>query len=290
MDWQCECGKCFKASWNSFLHGQAKCRCCARAKYHLIPFKKVKKDFDKRGYEAVLDHDVLMKDEVNFYCNTHKEYGIQNIDLSHFYGRGQGCKYCAEEKRGQNRATSKEKCKELTKNKSLNYIDSYVLNGKTVINFTCNLHFDKGIQRYTITQMQQTKHGCRYCNMSHYANEEKINCLLKSWNIPFERQISFKECRDKNTLPFDFYVPSFNLLIEYQGEQHYKPIQRGHKTIDQINKSFELTQKHDDIKRQYCKNNNINFIEIPYWENEDIENYLFQALVDLKLIIEEKSA
>lgn len=176
--------------------------------------------------------------------------------------------------------------KKLTIAKGLKYFDSYVENGKTLIKFTCDKHIDKGFQYFSITQMRKTKHGCKYCNMSRYVNEEKIDSLLKSWNIYFERQRSFFECRDKNALPFDFYIPEYNLLIEYQGEQHYKTIQRGNISHDKALDNLKLIQKHDIIKRDYCERNNINYIEIPYWENEDIENYIFDQFVKIGLIKE----
>ena len=122
--------------------------------------------------------------------------------------------------------------------------------------------------------------------MSKYTNEEKIDSLLKSWNISFERQRSFKECRDKNALPFDFYISEYNTLIEYQGEQHYKAIRRGKMSKDEALQNLKLIQKHDNIKRNYCAMNNINYIEIPYWENEDIENYIFDEFVRIGIIEE----
>lgn len=126
--------------------------------------------------------------------------------------------------------------------------------------------------------------------MSKYINEEKIDSLLKSWNILFERQYSFKNCRDKNALPFDFYVPIYNTIIEYQGEQHYKVIRRGNMSEKDGIDNLRLIQKHDEIKRNYCIENNINYIEIPYWENNDIENFVFNEFVKIGIIEEIISA
>ena len=62
-------------------------------------------------------------------------------------------------------------------------------------------------------------------------------------------------------------MPSNNLLIEYQGEQHYK----GMRFDD-----FDLTyrQKCDKIKKDFALSNGFNFLEIPYWENKNIRNIL----------------
>ena len=69
---------------------------------------------------------------------------------------------------------------------------------------------------------------------------------------------------------FDFYLPEYNLCIEYDGIQHFKVI--GWNTQEKLNK----TQEHDKIKDLYCKNNNIQLLRISYQDNykEKILNYL----------------
>jgi len=71
----------------------------------------------------------------------------------------------------------------------------------------------------------------------------------------------------KGKLRCDFYLPEKNVVIEYNGEQHYKPNEfYGGK------KGFELTQKRDKIKKEYCLNNGIDFLEIKF--SDDIETKL----------------
>ena len=72
---------------------------------------------------------------------------------------------------------------------------------------------------------------------------------------------------DINTLPFDCYLPDYSCLIEFQGEQHYKPSFRGKNNL-------ELIQKHDKIKKDFAISNGFNFLEIPYWKFDDIEGIL----------------
>ncbi len=89
----------------------------------------------------------------------------------------------------------------------------------------------------------------------------KITELLQQNNDYFIKEFRFNDCKNKLTLPFDFYVNN-EFLIEYDGEQHFKP------TFNES--SFELTQQNDSIKNEYCKNNNIPLIRIPYWHCNDI--------------------
>ena len=98
---------------------------------------------------------------------------------------------------------------------------------------------------------------------AHYNNSRgntKIKELLMQNNIPFELEKKFKTCKDKNYLPFDFYVNN-SYLIEYDGIQHYDE-----NTIF----DYEYTHKHDLIKTQWCKNNNITLIRIPYTHYDNL--------------------
>lgn len=71
-------------------------------------------------------------------------------------------------------------------------------------------------------------------------------------------------------LSYDFYLPNYNLLIEYQGEQHEKYIKGFHKS----KKDFEKQVEHDRRKREYAQINNINLLEIWYWDYDNIEEIL----------------
>ena len=103
--------------------------------------------------------------------------------------------------------------------------------------------------------------SCGYCNENSHGNI-KIEAILKENNIPFIREKRFESCKDKTYLPFDFYVNN-KYLIEYDGIQHFKITGWG---AD----NFESTQLHDKIKNQWCKDNNIPLIRIPYTHYEDL--------------------
>lgn len=113
--------------------------------------------------------------------------------------------------------------------------------------------------------------GCPRCQ--HSKGENNIRKYLLEKNISFEEQKKFSDCRDKICLSFDFYLPDYNLLIEYQGIQHYesKEVFGGDTRLeDQIYK--------DNIKRYWCSNpDNPNLLEIPYYEDSIsmIEKALF---------------
>ena len=105
--------------------------------------------------------------------------------------------------------------------------------------------------------------GCPICRDSK--GELKIRQYLKKNNILFEEQVRFVDCKDKKPLPFDFKVG--NVLIEFQGIQHYEPINFGGDYL----KIFEDLKKHDVIKKSWCVKNNFQLLEISYKDFDNIE-------------------
>lgn len=107
------------------------------------------------------------------------------------------------------------------------------------------------------------------CGCSISKGEDKIVKILKENNINFIQQYTFKNCINSLTgykLFFDFYLPDFNLCIEYNGEQHYYAREKGLFTED-IVKEIQLRDK---IKIDYCNKNNIKLNIIKYTELDKI--------------------
>lgn len=114
-----------------------------------------------------------------------------------------------------------------------------------------------------------------YCNSC--TNNSKAEIIIKNIldknDIVYSYQHRFNECKNIKPLPFDFYIPSLNIAIEYDGEQHYKIGCFRMDLLDLMN-----LKRKDYIKTQYCKDNNIKLIRIPYWEFDNIENILKDKL------------
>ena len=99
---------------------------------------------------------------------------------------------------------------------------------------------------------------CTYCTKKKSKLEFTVEQYLKERNIHYILQKRFEDCRDKRTLPFDFYLPDYNCCIEVNGDQHY----REHQMFSQ---SLSERQRVDKIKREYCNTHNITLLEIPHW-------------------------
>ena len=79
---------------------------------------------------------------------------------------------------------------------------------------------------------------------------------------------------NNNLLSYDFYLPDYNMLIECQGIQHEKFTKGLHETEVDFKKQLE----HDRRKKEYAKQNNINLLEIWYYDIDNIEEILINEL------------
>lgn len=98
--------------------------------------------------------------------------------------------------------------------------------------------------------------------------EEKIISILKKEKISFEREKQFPDMKKHgNHLRIDFYLPSENIAIEFNGLAHYKKVDFFHKS----NKDFKKRQEYDRYKIRYCLANKIKLYIIPFWELDNIK-------------------
>lgn len=103
-----------------------------------------------------------------------------------------------------------------------------------------------------------------------------INQLLFKNNLRYESEYTVTIYNNKYR--YDFFLPDYNLFIEYDGVQHYEPIRFHGDNVEENERAFKKNQEHDKIKNDYCKDNNINLLRIPYWEKENIETIINSCL------------
>lgn len=114
--------------------------------------------------------------------------------------------------------------------------------------------------------------GCPYCNQS--MGEKKMITILEKLGLNLIQQHTFEDCVHINKLRFDAFDTRNKILFEYQGQQHYYPVDFAGKGDNWAEEQYSIVKMRDEIKRQYCKDNKIPLIEIPYWEYDNMENYL----------------
>lgn len=102
--------------------------------------------------------------------------------------------------------------------------------------------------------------------------ESVIHQVLLAYQIPFVHQQRFDKIRDKYPLPFDFYIPSLNLVIEYQGKQHFEDSYRTGKV------DFQDRLRKDALKKQGAKRLKMAYLAISERHENLIEKALMQKI------------
>jgi len=244
----------------------------------------------KCRYDKVAESNLLSHEE---YCNRLKDInptvvplekykgnkiGIKHKCLIHNYVwkimpgsilNGSGCKFCLSERLSKSQAKTQEQYESELKDKhpDIICIDTYI-NNHTAIAHKCLKcgHEWKADPGNIISGGT----GCPQCTISR--GENMIKRYLDNHNISYIPQYRFDGCKDKYTLPFDFYLNIQNKCIEYDGKQHFRS-----DCFFGGEDGLKYRQLHDKIKDEYCEQNNIPLLRIPYYE-KDIETQLEQFI------------
>lgn len=277
-----DCGQEYNMTYSGYLRGYEKsvqnnkpvehfCDECKFKHRQENLYVKTVAACDKKGY-------VLLSDKSEFLCNTsyirylcplHGEHRMRVANMI----IGKGCPDCVPE---NNRARFKLSPDEVEKR--VKECGGVILNKEDYINqYEKNLLikcFECG-DTFVTSLVLFTQHGgqvCDNCSGAKSVGEKRIRHYLENQKINFVTQKWFPNCRDINPLPFDFYLPDFNMIIEFDGRQHFGE-------TNYFTYSFEDTKRHDEIKNNYCKANGIYLIRIPYWHIDKIEQILNKQLI-----------
>lgn len=209
----------------------------------------------------------LISEDMKFKCNVCGELFIRKPRV---FLKTQKCPYC------QNRTKLKPLSVFLNdlENK---YGNEYKLLGeyKTAQTPTLFEHTPCGFKWMCRPNDVLRKGPCPRCNSSR--GERKIERFLIKNQINYESQ---KRFTDLKGLSYDFYLKDYNILIEFQGEQHYMPIR--HFGGEE---KFQYQLKNDKKKREYAKNNQYTLLEIRYDEINKIED-IISAFIAQRLNIQ----
>ena len=287
------CGKSFITNKNSLSRfSKNNIHSCCQCKSHKMSRTRISNNCknimsqarqvcDELGY-ILLSKDTDyhgLKSKVYYLCPKH---GKQSSTFNNFI-HGHGCKQCGHERTVGSQRNTPEKISRVissvNNNKLINpeeYINSSTQNLKILCG-CCN----KNIFITSFGNYKNSTQRCLECTNSISKNELRIKRFLDDNNIIYIQEKTFPDCKDKGLLFFDFYLPDYCMCIEFDGEQHYNPnydITLGVENPDLV---FETRQKHDVMKDEYCKKNNIHMLRIPYWEENHIEEIIKKELDNL---------
>lgn len=250
-----KCGDVYYVSPLNFRRSKG----CKKCNYNLIYSHKVKDD--KQFKDEVKE---LVGNEYTFldcYVNTYTDLNVIHNTCGNRYKisprdflKGSRCRKCFVKSRTWTNEYWKSKVEELGEGEYVP-ISEYKSNGLKVDmkHKPCGNIYSVKVNNFL------EGNRCPYCKSSN----GEINMLkyFKDNDIEFYREKTFDGLLgNRNPLKFDFYLPKYNLLIEFQGIQHYKPVEFFGGEV-----SFKSQKMRDNRKREYTRKHNYNYIEIPFY-------------------------
>jgi very-short-patch-repair endonuclease len=254
---ECKCLKCGTSiigNLDKFLYKNFKCKYCELLdKSNLLRNGKIK--LIKIGLDG--ESQIL-----NLECERGHIYNQDRRNLL----SERGCNICRKE----NISPPKDELFRLIRSIHGNlytYDEESYISIRNKISIICRKghHFKQKVSNHL-----QGK-GCPICRESF--GERVISKYLENKKVEFIRQKKFTNCKNIYQMPFDFYIPSINTCIEYDGIQHFQAV-----SLFGGEEELKKLKIRDSKKNAYCKNNNINLVRISYKDNiEEKLNDIFSV-------------
>lgn len=268
---RCKCGNLFTVDLIKMVNGYYKNVCCndCKIKNKIIGVKKSTekniKILEENGYEVLeknknisFTENVIVKDKDGFIGKTSAN-------------KSQKAKHFATFSIRQNKDYFIYNVNLWLKN---NYCNTRCIEIIDLDNakFLCECGEEMIL---SVKQIRYGKCRCDKCTNKYSSLESKLISFLSENNIDFITQYKFKNCKDLLPLPFDFYLKKYNVCIEVDGKQHYC-----FNSFFGGEEEYNIRKKHDKIKDNYCKNNHIRLIRIPYYEfdSDNFKKYLIDFI------------
>jgi len=278
------CGEEYESSYcvikNAINKGELNaCKHCASQKVNIKnAYIRIERNYslaiaecNKRGYELITPKDELTT--VCMYITIKTPSVVTQVWLDNFI-RGHDCLVESYKNRDYSRI-DKSIIKQTisddgnvwcNENEYTNCTDRCLK-----IRCKCGKHFTTSYINYKKAGVRR----CPTCVAIESSGEIEVRKALDELRISYEPEKRFKDCRDKKPLPFDFYIKDYNLVIEFDGQNHFYEVFPTH----------DITIAHDKIKNEYCKQNNINILRIPYWDGHNVKEIISNKIKELNLKI-----
>ena len=268
------CGGIIEQQACDHLRTQGGCRKCGEKESH-EPRKLTEKQF----WESVLNYNKEknwnldfsksifkgLNSLITFKCPIHGDISKKARELY----KGHGCQKCGCEANGIKARKSTEQFIKDAKKVHGDYYDYSEVDYKTA--FTKIKIIDP---EYGPFFMAPNSHlnGQGFGKISN--GEKIIRYYFLQHNICFEKEKTFKDLRSDTQTPlrFDFYLPDLNTCIEFQGEQHFKPV-----SYFGGEESFKKLKENDNKKVEWCSRpENPDLLIINYYDKiiEKLESYI----------------
>lgn len=254
----CSKGHTFKTCPNKIQQGRQCPHCSKKVQKTTKDFKQEVKELTNNEFSVLSEYKNARTPLLMRHDTCGREFSITPTT---FLGK-LSCKDCSYKQRGLNRRWTQEefenKVNELGQSEYTVQSQYKMSNIKVLIKHnTCG-------HEWLVYPTNFIYHGSRCPNCIHVKSkgEEIIKEYLDKYGIDYVFQAKFDNLKHKRALAYDFYIPEKNLLLEYDGKQHFEPIDYFGGEV-----AFRDLKIKDKLKNEYAKDNNIELIRIPYYEN-----------------------
>ena len=265
MKWQCNKGHTWEAIFNSIKRGSWCPKCAGVTKYTLQDCIDFAHNMNSKclstEYKGAL-YNMLWECQCGFQWKA---------CFSSVKNNKTWCPKCANKRLGQTYALTIEDCHLLAKNSNITCLSTVYHNSSTRMPWQCqNGH----IWETTYNSIYRGTR-CPKCNTNK--TEKQVRKIFETKfnkEFPTVKPNFLKNPVTGCNLELDGYCEELKLAFEYDGEQHYR---KAHYHTDDTN--LHKQQQRDKLKDQLCKNANITLIRIPYWEKDNLEEFI-QSKID----------
>lgn len=283
MRFRCSCGSEFEASWHQFSsQNRRSCLECAfkrRADKRRRAMDTVKASIAAVGCEYVSGEYKSGKSKIVIRCRCGHEREIvyNNIFYNDFSGLCNECAYPLYH--GVNRLTI-DQVREMCVDRGLTLLSDSYDKSKEKLRFRCAC--GEEFETTWDTVFSKGKTQCDRCSQKESSGERAIAAWLDEHGIEYEREKKFpgfvglagKHYR------FDFYIPSRNLCIEFDGQQHSKTVNySGKEDAEKLTTALWVIQLHDQLKTFYCEKAGIDLLRIDYTDLDRVADILADKLI-----------
>lgn len=261
-----ECGNTWEAKPTNILSGKGcpKCRdkkARQRCVYSHEKFCELAEEKNPRI--KIIGTYTGNKNKIKVACLKHN---VEWDTFPHIVLKGCGCHECLKERIAEKNGRSHDEFVKIVSRTSphIEILDEYK-NARKKIKVRCKTHNE--IYYVTPDLLVHGRGNCPKCTMT--SGEYKVANYLDSKGYEYISQYSFSDS-EISRKRFDFYIPSVNTCIEYDGIQHFEPVSNfGGEN------AFNYIKKNDEEKNRYCINHEINLIRVPYTV-DDVGEFLNQ--------------
>lgn len=261
MNLKCQKNHVFAMSVDNIRKGCNCPKCIGVAKPTLDEIRDYVNQFN---YELIDEVYINNSTKLNFRCENNHIYSARWCQFK----RGQRCPYCKG-----NKKYSIEEVEQYITSKGYQLVSKEYKGAHMKLELICPNQHEYMCSFHNFLSGKR----CSLCNKIS-KGEEEIKKVLNELNINFKFQYVFHDCKRIFNLPFDFYLEDYNIAIEYDGEQHFHPVDFAGKGEEWANEQLMKVRERDAIKDEYCRNNNIKLIRIPYYEFKNIKNIITNTL------------